>query len=48
MNFFTVMAELLAESGFAAITWQQALMILNCTEQAVALQTAKHRKHQIY
>ena len=28
MNFFTVMAELLAESGFAAITWQQALMIL--------------------
>ena len=28
MNFFTVMGELLAESGFAAITWQQALMIL--------------------
>ena len=28
MNFFTVMAELLAESGFAALTWQQGVMIL--------------------
>ena len=28
MNFFTVMAELLEESGFAALTWQQGVMIL--------------------
>ena len=28
MNFFTVMGELLQESGFAALTWQQGLMIL--------------------
>lgn len=28
MNFFSVMGSLLAESGFAALTWQQALMIV--------------------
>ncbi len=28
MNFFTVMGELLEQSGFAALTWQQGLMIL--------------------
>ena len=28
MNFFSVLASLLAESGFAALTWQQAVMIL--------------------
>ncbi len=27
MNFFSVLASLLAESGFAALTWQQAVMI---------------------
>lgn len=28
MNLFTVFGQLLSESGFAAITWQQALMML--------------------
>ena len=28
MNVFSVFGELLAQSGFAAITWQQAVMIL--------------------
>ena len=28
MNFFSVLGSLLAESGFAALTWQQAVMIV--------------------
>ena len=28
MNFISVVAQLLAESGFAALSWQQAVMIL--------------------
>lgn len=28
MNFFSVMGDLLAQSGFAALSWRQALMIL--------------------
>lgn len=28
MNFFEVLSQLLAQSGFAAITWQQAVMML--------------------
>ena len=28
MNFFEVIEQLLAESGFAALTWQNGVMIL--------------------
>ena len=28
MNFFAVVAEMLSESGFAALTWQNAVMLL--------------------
>ena len=28
MNFFSVVESLLAQSGFAALTWQQAVMIV--------------------
>ena len=28
MNFISVVAQLLAESGFAALSWQQAVMLV--------------------